>query len=453
MNYALTYAEEKLLKHGIKMIVDNPKRNLPVLIYIVDKLIRDPAQRKIFIDIKQYLQDEKNNWYCFIQKILTQTNPKVSERLAVSFFGNAIITGIPRQRELDAKIGASVPWAILIDPTEKCNLHCTGCWAGDYQRPSELDFVTLDRIITEAAELGIGFITYSGGEPMIRQHDIIKLAEKHPNQAFMFFSNGTLIDQSFVNDLVRIGNVVVTLSLEGFEQATDNRRGKGVFMKVMQAMDMMREAGVVFGASVTYNRNNVEELGSEAFVDMLIDKGVAFGWYFTYMPVGSDANVNMMATPEQRGWMHQRIREFRKTKPIFLMDFWNDGEYCNGCVAGGRRYFHITAAGDVEPCAFVHYSTCNIKNISLVEALQNPLFKAYQHRQPFNTNLLRPCPMIDNPQMLSDIVAESGAKWTQEHCTTTPEDFAARMTPYANAWAKIANQIWNEGQGHCSKNS
>ncbi|MBE3572367.1 MAG: radical SAM protein [Moorella humiferrea] len=444
MKLAETYVGEKLIEQGVKLILNNPEKNIPRLIALAEKLARDPYHREMVFNVKKVLEDKNGNWYRFAQRLLTQTHPNVRLRLAMDFFVNSTFIGVPRQKEWAAKLGVSVPWAILMDPTEKCNLNCVGCWAGDYQRTQELDFATMDRIISEGEKLGINFIVLSGGEPLMRRDDIIRLAEKHPDQVFHLFSNGTLIDQSFVDEMVRLGNITVALSLEGFEEKTDSRRGRGVFAKVMRAMDLMRAAGVVYGVSVTYSRYNTEELGSDAFIDMLIDKGVAFGWYFTYIPIGKDVDLEMMATPEQRAWMFERIQYFRQTKPIFLVDFWNDGEASNGCIAGGRRYFHINAAGEVEPCAFVHYSTCNIKDVSLIEALQNPLFKAYQKRQPFNQNLRRPCPLIDNPEMLRDIVTEAGAYSTQLHDDETAEEFAEKLAPYARAWGEIADRIWTE---------
>ena len=235
------------------------------------------------------------------------------------------------------ELGHSVPWAILIDPTERCNLNCTGCWAGDYQRSEELDFETLDRVMTEAEELGIFFTIMSGGEPTLRKRDIIKLAEKHPSQVIHLFTNGTLVDDEFVAEMMRVGNITLAFSIEGFEESTDSRRGKSVFKKVMEAMDRMRKAGLIFGVSVTYTRKNTEELASEEFVDMLVDKGATFAWYFTYVPVGKDVDVELMATPEQRAYMYEKVLEYRRTKPIFIMDFWNDGEISHGCIAGGKR--------------------------------------------------------------------------------------------------------------------
>lgn len=133
---------------------------------------------------------------------------------------------------------------------------------------------------------------------------------------------------------------------------------------------------------------------------------------------------------------------FRKTKPIFAMDFWNDGEYVRGCIAGGRYYFHINANGDVEPCAFIHYSTVNIKNVSLLEALRSPLFRAYQQRQPFNKNHLRPCPLLDNPKSLKEVVRVSAAYSTDMLKPENVDELTGKCTSTAEKWGVVADHIW-----------
>ena len=153
----------------------------------------------------------------------------------------------------------------------------------------------------------------SGGEPTVRKDDVIKLAEKHVSQCFHLFTNGTLVDDDFVKEMKRVGNITLAFSIEGFEEATDKRRGKGVFKKVMDAMDRMREAGLIFGVSTTYCSTTQNWLVKN--LSMLVD-GVTFGW-LTYIPIG--CRFEMMATPEQRAYMAAKnILKFRKTKPIFL---------------------------------------------------------------------------------------------------------------------------------------
>jgi len=126
------------------------------------------------------------------------------------------------------------------------------------------------------------------------------------------------------------------------------------------------------------------------------------------------------------------------------LDFWNDGEYVGGCIAGGRRYLHINAAGDVEPCAFIHYSNVNIHDVTLLEALQSPLFMAYRQGQPFNENLIRPCPLLDNPQALSKMVKVSNAKSTDMEAPEDVDVLTSKTKPAAEKWAPVADELWEK---------
>ena len=167
-----------------------------------------------------------------------------------------------------------------------------------------------------------------------------------------------------------------------------------------------------FGVSSAATRSNMDIVSSDEFIDMLTEKGSKLSWYFIYMPVGKEPDVNMMLTPEQRIELGRRVRHIRTEKPYFAIDFFNDAPYVGGCIAGGRRYLHINAAGDVEPCVFIHYSNANIHDVSLLDALRSPLFMKYYEGQPFNDNYLKPCPMLENPDVLPKMVAETGATST-----------------------------------------
>ena len=245
-------------------------------------------------------------------------------------------------------------------------------------------------------------------------------------------------------------NFVPAISLEGFETANDGRRGDGVFHKVMHAMELLKAHKLPFGISTCYTSKNVEDVSSEAFYDMLIEAGALFVWFFHYMPVGNGAAPELLPTPEQRTEMYHRIRAFRETKPIFAMDFQNDGEYVGGCIAGGRRYLHINARGDVEPCVFIHYSNANIRNCTLLEALKSPIFMAYHDQQPFNDNMLRPCPMLENPEKLRAIVRDTNAVSTDYESPETADTLCDRTESYAENWKPTADRLWAEEQAAVS---
>ncbi len=245
----------------------------------------------------------------------------------------------------------------------------------------------------------------------------------------------------------RVGNFSVAISLEGFNEVNDLRRGKGVFDKVMHAMDLMKQYGLIFGTSICYTSKNYKVVTSDEFLDMIIEKGARFSWYFHYMPVGNDASTELLLDPDQREYMYHRIREIRAMKggkPIFAFDFQNDGEYVGGCIAGGRNYCHINPNGDVEPCVFIHYSGANIKEVDLLTALKQPLFMAYRANQPFNCNHLKPCPMLENPEILQHMVHETGAHSTDLQSPESVEHLCGKCAEYAKNWDERAQELWNK---------
>jgi len=428
----------------LNYIADDPLEKLPKIIELAEKLDKDNMHATQIKAVREILSDENNVWYTFVKNLVQEVDKKLFKKFVECFIINANFEGYARGREIERKYDCNVPWAILMDPTSACNLSCTGCWAAQYGSRHNLSYETLDSICRQGKELGIYFYIFSGGEPLVRKKDIIRLCEAHQDCYFFAFTNGTLVDDELCEDMLRVGNFALAFSIEGDEEATDMRRGKGTYRKVIEAMERMKAHRLLFGYSTCYHRYNTESVGSDAFVDDMIARGCRFAWNFTYMPVGKDARLDLIATPEQRAYMYRRINEIRPTKPIFAMDFWNDGEYADGCIAGGKRYLHINAAGDVEPCAFIHYSNVNIHDVSLLDALRSPLFMAYRRRQPFNGNMLRPCPLLDNPEMLREMVKESGARSTDMEAPEDVDVLCGKTAPAARAWAETADRLWAE---------
>lgn len=445
-------AKEKIqafvLNQAMNYISGNPEKNLPRLLTWVENLWGEEfsGQSKVFHKI---LDDPENIWYRYIMDLWRDIDNDVLKTTFRNFVVNGNIVGSPKQEANREKYGCSIPWAILMDPTSACNLHCTGCWAAEYGNKLNMSYETLDSIIRQGKELGTYFYLYSGGEPLVRKSDVLHLCEAHPDCQFAAFTNGTLIDEDFADEMLRVRNFIPAISVEGFEADTDFRRGGGTFKKVEKAMAILKAKRLPFGISCCYTGKNVEMIGSEEYFDQMIGWGAKFCWFFTYMPVGKEAVPGLMATAEQRAFMYRRIRKFRETKPLFTLDFWNDGEYAEGCIAGGRRYFHINANGDMEPCAFIHYSDSNIREKTLLEALQSPLFMAYRKGQPFNNNPLRPCPLLDNPDALVGMVERSGAHSTDLQDPEDVHELSAKCRKAAEAWEHMADGLWRCG-GRCA---
>jgi MoaA/NifB/PqqE/SkfB family radical SAM enzyme len=235
------------------------------------------------------------------------------------------------------------------------------------------------------------------------------------------------------------------ISVEGLEESTDERRGKGCWSGVNEAMKRLKRRGVFFGFSATSTRNNVEEVTSDEFIDTMIGLGCMNGWYFQYIPIGHNPDPSLMLTAEQREASRRNVYRLRGTKPIVLADFWNDGPTVGGCMAGGKRYLHINAEGDIEPCVFAHFAVDNVRDKSIREALKSPFMTAVRNGIPYDGNLLRACMIIDRPEVLREYFSTYNAQPTHDGAESIVTNLADQVDDYAGSVASIFDPAWQNG--------
>ncbi|MCI7265441.1 MAG: radical SAM protein [Eubacterium coprostanoligenes] len=431
----------------VNYVYKNPKKNIPKVLKIGKAVTGNLFPETTWTAPLDVITNPQNTWNDYIYRIIEETDKELLTNVLLTFAIDAGYIGTSTLRENRDKLKCNIPWIILMDPTSACNLKCKGCWAAEYGHHSNLTLDEMRKIVTEAKALGTHFFMFTGGEPLVRKKDILTVTKENPDCIFLAFTNGTLVDDEFCEELKKSGNFALALSIEGTEETTDFRRGEGVYKKVVDAMALLKKHKCIFGTSICYTSKNYQAVTSDKFYDMEIEAGAKFALYFHYMPIGSDADTSLLLTPEQREHVYRTIRKKRRTrngKPIFVMDFQNDGEFVGGCIAGGRNYFHINSEGDAEPCVFIHYSDSNIREKSILECLRSPLFKQYYKGQPFNDNMLRPCPMLENPQALRHIIDVTGAKSTNLTCPESADELCSKCDLYAKEWAPMAKQIWEE---------
>ena len=439
-------AIRKTLEQILKYIDKDPDVNLVKLATRGSTLFKGVFPKQNFEAFKEAAADKDNIWRQYVLGLLNDIDRNIVEEMAMALGVDAALYGTKAVRANREKYHCNVPFIILFDPTSACNLKCKGCWAAEYGYKQSLTNEEMQSIVTQGKEMGTHFYMLTGGEPLIRKNDIIELARNNQDAGFVIYTNATLVDQKFCNDLKEVGNVALALSLEGTEESNDWRRGDGAYKRTIEAMDLLKKNKCLFGVSICYTRKNIEFVTSDEFFDMIIEKGAKYSLMFNYMPVGHDADKELIPTPEQREYMYNWLRKVRNSKtgkPIFVMDFQNDAEYVGGCIAGGRNYFHINSAGDIEPCVFIHYSDTNIRTHTLMEALKSPLFMQYYKNQPFNDNHLRPCPMLENPEALRKMVKESGAHSSDLLHAEPVDELCDKCVDFATAWAPEAERIWN----------
>jgi len=273
------------------------------------------------------------------------------------------------------KQGIHVPPILIFSITNKCNLHCKGCynWALRPTIESELDAVKLKSIISEAVELGISFVMVAGGEPLVRM-EILDIIQDFPEITFLVFTNGLLINEKVAEQLTQQRNLVPVLSLEGFEKETDQRRGQGVYDRLQETVKRLKARGIFWSVSMTVTRGNFPALTEGQFIKELVDQGCKLFFFVEYTPVSEDTR-DWILTDEQRNRLLSIRDSLRLQYKALFIAIPGDEDEIGGCLSAGRGFIHINAAGDVEPCPFAPYSDANLKNMSLKEALQSEFLK------------------------------------------------------------------------------
>jgi MoaA/NifB/PqqE/SkfB family radical SAM enzyme len=447
-----------LLKWGekqiLKILVEKNVRNRPVgaqeeKYYVVTNLMK-AFEKKLKAN---YLAPSVKNWIfnTLIRDIIINYRdryPEVAER---------------KKRE------EPIPTFMTISPTQKCNLACVGCYASSSNKTyATLEWDVLDRIMEQKRNLwGSHFTVISGGEPMIYESqgkNIIDLFEKYNDNFFLMYTNGTKIDKTVANKFAELGNVAPAISVEGFEQETDKRRGKGVYTAIIDAIENLKEAGVLYGISFTATRNNVDNILNDKFIDEFFGaRGAAFGWMFQYMPIGRGPDFDLMLSTEQRRELWFKERHLIKDKGVFFIDFWNGGPISDGCISAGRKggYLYIDWFGNVMPCVFIPYSVGNIKTDffdkgkTLDDILKTPFFNklrkwqenySYKRSATEAGNEIVPCPIRDHHNEFNKIARESDVipvGKTAER-SIKDEQFIKELTDIGVKVREATDDIWRQ---------
>ena len=314
----------------------------------------------------------------------------------------------------------------------------------------------MEQIVRQVIDMGVTLITISGGEPFLRERadrTITRLAGRFNNRGFLVYTNGTLIDRAD-RPAAWPGGQRVPGHQRGGLRAPDRRppwprRVPGRTARVRQ---LLAEQHVMAGFSATVTRENAEAICTDAFLDMRIEEGDLFGWFFLLQPIGRQPRPDLMLTADQRALLRETITRWRQqNRPIFLGDFWNDGHLTGGCIAGGRYYFHIYANGDISPCVFSPVACGNIFDIirgtspyaSLNDFVQrHPVFVAYRSEQNRVSDRHRPCLLLDHPAAFRRVCRVEGCSPARNMPPGYLDGPIAQALDAASAdWARAAETL------------
>ncbi len=442
------------IKKGRELLLKKFKKKVYDVLVVKDKAFLKQVQLKKYEFLIAMLESAKRNLdKGFISK-------KVLNRIIDTLVNGALLKrDIQKQikNKFKKKYGVFPPHFIVLSPTQRCNLHCVGCYASAKINAASLPYKVVDRIVGEVYhEWGSRFITISGGEPLMYQDNgktLFDIWKKYKNIFFLFYTNGTFLTKDVAKKLASLGNVTPAISVEGFEKETDERRGKGIFKRILKAMENLREAGVPFGVSVTATAKNAKVLLGDKFYDFFFkEQGASYMWMFQLMPIGKAREMReLMITPKQRIKLYRKWENLLKKKKYCIADFWNSGVLSNGCIAYGRAdqgYLYIDWNGNIMPCVFVPYYKDNVldlysKGKKLAHALFSDFFingrkwqKNYglkDTRKP--NNWLMPCSIRDHWDTFRKSILPKDAK---------PEDTSAKLALKSKTYNKTLEKFDKE---------
>ncbi len=423
------------------------------------------VSRKAFVAFKNLLESIETNY----------EKGNISFRYIKKFIRTLALSShtLPDESlSFKARYGFDPPMFVLLSPTAVCNLNCAGCYADcDQKKRATMDFDICTRILEEKqASWGSYLTVISGGEPFMYHNNgktIFDLFEAFPDNLFLVYTNGSLINEETAQRLARTGNVTPAISVEGFEKETDERRGPGMHRKILKAMENLRNAGVMFGLSVTLTSKNSDLFISDfdRFCEYYMDEqGAVFAWLFQYMPIGRDHDsFALLVPPEKRKALYVKTWRLIEEKGRFIADFWNSGETSAGCLAAGRSggFIYIDWNGNVMPCVFNPYYTDNIKDVyaangHLDDVLFSPLMrglrewqnKYYLNREPASekNSVLTCCPLKDHFRDSYKIMKDARVKFSNPEAEAAFADrgYYDNMVAYGDACREQLDPLWEK---------
>ncbi|MDD8048454.1 MAG: radical SAM protein [Thomasclavelia sp.] len=362
-------------------------------------------------DFEKYLASGVENIVKDIYKA-TLLNPKAT--LFMKKYLTVCKKSNKKRMELQ-KQGKHIPPFLIASVTTDCNLHCRGCYARanhncfDKNEDNTNPMLSSNRwnsIFDEAQDLGINFIIMVGGEPMLRQ-SVLKSAGAHQKILFPVFTNGTLLQDESILLFNTYPNLFPVLSIEGNQETTDKRRGKGTYQTLQNGMKKLSKKAIPFGCSITVTKDNLDDVMSESYIDELKDNGCKAIVYVEYVPVKKET-IDLAPDDQTREIMMERLKILRnKYSKLLFISFPGDEKASEGCLAAGRGFFHINAFGNVEPCPFSAHSDTNLQDHSILEALESPLFLKIKDSGAMSNEHIGGCVLFEQDELVSKLSEEN----------------------------------------------
>ena len=252
------------------------------------------------------------------------------------------------------------PLALLAELSHRCPLRCPYCSNPlELERAgAELDTETWQRVLSEAAKLGVLQVHFSGGEPLVRR-DLPALV-RHANEVGLYsnlITSGVLLDRTRLGELVAAGLEHVQLSFQDTEAASADRIAglPQAHEKKLAVAALIREAGLPLTVNAVMHRQNLDRLPQ--MIDLAVALGagrleVAHVQYYGWALANRRALLPTAAQLDRATEIVDATRA--RLKGVLVIDYVVPDYYARrpkACMGGwGRQFLNISPAGKVLPC-------------------------------------------------------------------------------------------------------
>ncbi len=301
------------------------------------------------------------------------------------------------------------PAFLMLSITNRCNLKCQGCWVEQTQAPQQLSIGQIQTMIDTAAKYDSRFFGILGGEPLLHS-ELFTIFEDNPNAYFQLFTNGTMLNEKTCSRLAALGNVTPVISIEGLKRESEIRRGdKDVFVRSISGLDAAVKAGLFTGVAASINKRNFDELVSEDYLKLVIDRGAHYIWYYIYRPCGSDPVPENALNKEQIIKLRQFIVDQRVKAKIIIVDAYWDAQGQAVCPGAMGISHHIAPNGAVEFCPVIQFAGdfLNHDASNLEHIFQKNKF--LEKLRTFSSQAGRSCVLMDSPRELETFMRHENA--------------------------------------------
>lgn len=256
----------------------------------------------------------------------------------------------------------SAPFKIYLDITTECQLHCAFCLSDPKEKaPMSLPFHIIQRIATEAKELGVMYIKIGGGDPLLHPDFEKIIRTLRSAGCFLTMSTNSVTMTPKIAKLLATANVRTSVSIEGMEKTNDSFRGKGHFRKALETLEMLKSAGVNTLLRVTLLRQNLREVPQ--LVELAKKYGVKIK--FSYCRPAGRAVQNQMVLGPGDAKEYLKVIKYLNSPEVLPYVLMDEGmmlhqpkeigdRLLRGRMCGAaNRSMHIDPYGKVSPCIFL----------------------------------------------------------------------------------------------------